>query len=80
MKKMVAAIIGLLIVVFATASAYGQEYETKRARMVGTQLVHRSIADEALLEHEKHAASWNIRRIILNQERVYIHTLIRLGP
>ena len=80
MKKMVAAIIGLPIVVFATASAYGQEYETKRARMVETQLKARGIADEALLEHEKHAASWNLRRIILKQERIYLRTLIRSNP
>ena len=47
MKKIVSAVICLLVI--AIASAYGQEYETKRARMVQTQLVSRGITDGAVL-------------------------------
>ncbi len=47
MKKIVFAVICLLVI--ASASAYGQEFETRRARMVESQLVRRGITDEAVL-------------------------------
>ncbi|GMQ82038.1 MAG: protein-L-isoaspartate(D-aspartate) O-methyltransferase [Rhodothermia bacterium] len=47
MKKIIVAVIGLLVIAFA--SSYGQEFETRRARMVETQIVRRGITDEAVL-------------------------------
>ncbi len=49
MKKVATAVIGLWLVASAPASAFGQEYEAKRARMVETQIVRRGITDEAVL-------------------------------
>lgn len=49
MKKIITAVIGLLVLASAPASAFGQEYEAKRARMVETQIVRRGIKDEAVL-------------------------------
>ena len=49
MKKIVSVVICLVVIAIAPASANGQEYETKRARMVETQLVRRGITDGAVL-------------------------------